>query len=118
MPVIMYGIYNISESHSSPSHDFELTTFSMMTQPLFLSAFRPVAAPTSRLVTRLGTQSARRWASSSAQPSTLIEDKENGFGFIRHNERPPKPRSVGVTEIRGPYYSAMGKRYLSDVFET
>jgi hypothetical protein len=47
----------------------------------------------------------------------MLED-ENGFGFIRHNNRPPKPRNVGVTEIRGPYYSAMGKRYLEDVLET
>lgn len=48
----------------------------------------------------------------------LLEDKEKGFGFVRHNSRPPKPRSVGVTEIRGPYYSVMGKRYLQDVLET
>jgi phosphosulfolactate synthase (CoM biosynthesis protein A) len=24
----------------------------------------------------------------------------------------------GVTEIRGPYYSVMGKRYLADILET
>jgi phosphosulfolactate synthase (CoM biosynthesis protein A) len=47
----------------------------------------------------------------------MLED-EHGFGFIRHNPRPPKPRKVGVTEIRGPYYSVMGKRYLQDVLET
>lgn len=47
----------------------------------------------------------------------MLEDKD-AFGFIRHNARPPKPRKVGVTEIRGPYYSAMGKRYLQDVLET
>ncbi len=34
------------------------------------------------------------------------------------NERPPKPRTRGVTEIRGPYYTVMGKRYLEDVLET
>jgi phosphosulfolactate synthase (CoM biosynthesis protein A) len=38
--------------------------------------------------------------------------------FLRVNERPGKPRHRGVTEIRGPYYSAMGKRYLADVLET
>ncbi|KAK1773792.1 hypothetical protein QBC45DRAFT_426749 [Copromyces sp. CBS 386.78] len=48
---------------------------------------------------------------SSTKPKTMLEDK-NAFGFVRHNPRPPKPRKVGVTEIRGPYYSAMGKRYL------
>lgn len=55
----------------------------------------------------------------SVEPKSkiLLEDSK-GLGFIRHNERPPKPRSVGVTEIRGPYYSAMGKRYLSDILET
>ncbi|KAK4033385.1 Phosphosulfolactate synthase [Parachaetomium inaequale] len=47
----------------------------------------------------------------------MLED-ESGFGFVRHNTRPPKPRKVGVTEIRGPYYSTMGKRYLQDVLET
>jgi phosphosulfolactate synthase (CoM biosynthesis protein A) len=40
------------------------------------------------------------------------------FSFIRMNERPGKPRSKGVTEIRGPYYTVMGKRYLEDVLET
>lgn len=51
-------------------------------------------------------------------PGILLEDKENGYGFVRHNPRPTKPRSAGVTEIRGPYYSAMGKSYFSDVLET
>lgn len=36
---------------------------------------------------------------------TLLQDKKNGFGFARSNPRPPKPRSKGVTEIRGPYYT-------------
>jgi phosphosulfolactate synthase (CoM biosynthesis protein A) len=40
------------------------------------------------------------------------------FSFIRMNERQSKPRSRGVTEIRGPYYTVMGKRYLEDVLET
>ncbi|KAF6829116.1 sulfonate biosynthesis enzyme [Colletotrichum plurivorum] len=51
------------------------------------------------------------------QPKAMLED-ENGFGFIRHNTRDPKPRRKSVTEIRGPYYSVMGKRYLQDVLET
>ncbi len=45
-------------------------------------------------------------------------EQQDGFGFARHNPRPPKPRKIGVTEIRGPYYSAIGKRYLQDVFDT
>jgi phosphosulfolactate synthase (CoM biosynthesis protein A) len=46
--------------------------------------------------------------------------KESGraFPFIQLNERERKPRSRGITEIRGPYYTPMGKRYLQDVLET
>lgn len=45
-------------------------------------------------------------------------DKDRAFSFLNINQRQPKPRSVGVTEIRGPYYTPMGKRYLQDVLET
>jgi phosphosulfolactate synthase (CoM biosynthesis protein A) len=34
------------------------------------------------------------------------------------NQPPAKPRERGLTEIRGPYYSAFGKRHLEDVLET
>jgi phosphosulfolactate synthase (CoM biosynthesis protein A) len=40
------------------------------------------------------------------------------FPFLRVNEREAKPRKRGLTEIRGPYYSAIGRRYLEDLFET
>src|SRR5437016_5085760 len=40
------------------------------------------------------------------------------FAFLKVNQRPAKPRSRGVTEIRGPYYTPMGKRYLADILET
>ncbi len=43
---------------------------------------------------------------------------ERAFGFLRYNTRPAKPRSRGLTEIRGPYYSVMGENYLSDVLTT
>ncbi len=43
---------------------------------------------------------------------------DRGFTFIHMNEREEKPRSRGITEIRGPYYTPMGKRYLEDVLET
>ena len=43
---------------------------------------------------------------------------DKAFSFLRRNRRQPKPRDRGVTEIRGPYYSVMGKRYLGDVLET
>jgi phosphosulfolactate synthase (CoM biosynthesis protein A) len=40
------------------------------------------------------------------------------FRFLWTNQRPGKPRTRAVTEIRGPYYSTMGARYLADVLET
>jgi phosphosulfolactate synthase (CoM biosynthesis protein A) len=40
------------------------------------------------------------------------------FAFLKLNERGPKPRVRGVTEIRGPYYTPMGTHYLQDVLET
>jgi phosphosulfolactate synthase (CoM biosynthesis protein A) len=40
------------------------------------------------------------------------------FDFLQLNERDRKPRSRGLTEIRGPYYTPMGKRYLEDILET
>src|SRR5215211_2925034 len=45
-------------------------------------------------------------------------ESKRAFDFLRMNEREAKPRSRGATEIRGTYYSAMAKRYLSDVLET
>ncbi len=44
--------------------------------------------------------------------------QERAFSFLKVNERLPKPRTRGVTEIRGPYYTVMGKRYLQDILET
>lgn len=46
------------------------------------------------------------------------ERSERAFSFIRLNERGAKPRTRGITEFRGPYYSPMGKRYLEDILET
>jgi len=43
---------------------------------------------------------------------------DRAFPFIRLNQRQAKPRTLGITEIRGPYYSPMGKRYLQDILET
>lgn len=50
------------------------------------------------------------------QPRDNVD--ERAFAFLRVNERETKPRNRGVTEIRGPYYTPMGKRYLEDVLET
>src|SRR5512136_2469285 len=46
------------------------------------------------------------------------QNDARAFSFLRINERQGKPRKQGVTEIRGPYYSPMGKRYLEDILET
>jgi len=50
--------------------------------------------------------------------TTDTKSIDRTFAFLRTNDRPPKPRKRGITEIRGPYYSVMGKRYLEDVLET
>ena len=42
---------------------------------------------------------------------------ERAFDFVQHNRRLEKPRTRGVTEIRGPYYSVVGRRYLEDLLE-
>jgi phosphosulfolactate synthase (CoM biosynthesis protein A) len=47
-----------------------------------------------------------------------MSSDDRAFSFIPLNRRAEKPRSRGVTEIRGPYYSAIGRRYLEDLFET
>jgi phosphosulfolactate synthase (CoM biosynthesis protein A) len=46
------------------------------------------------------------------------QTSERAFDFIHLNSRESKPRARGLTEIRGPYYSPMGPRYLTDVLET
>ena len=42
----------------------------------------------------------------------------SSFSFIRSNVRPSKPRTRGMTEIRGSYYTVVGPSYLRDVLET
>jgi phosphosulfolactate synthase (CoM biosynthesis protein A) len=40
------------------------------------------------------------------------------FACVPVNARAAKPRTRGITEIRGPYYSAIGPHYLEDIFAT
>jgi phosphosulfolactate synthase (CoM biosynthesis protein A) len=47
----------------------------------------------------------------------MARDDELAFAFLRLNQREEKPRQRGLTEIRGPYYSALGPRYLRDLLE-
>ncbi|MGE5249497.1 MAG: phosphosulfolactate synthase [Bacteroidota bacterium] len=49
---------------------------------------------------------------------TTTKSEERTFSFLRVNERQPKPRTRGVTEIRGPYYAPMGRHYLEDILDT
>ncbi|HOJ56886.1 MAG TPA: phosphosulfolactate synthase [Phycisphaerae bacterium] len=51
-------------------------------------------------------------------PPSTQSAPDRAFAFLKINDLPTKPRAVGITEIRGPYYSVMGKRYLQDVLET
>ena len=43
---------------------------------------------------------------------------DRAFSFLPVNDRDGKPRRRGLTEIRGPYYTPMGERYLRDILET
>jgi len=50
--------------------------------------------------------------------SKAWHEQERAFSWVKRNDRQGKPRTKGITEIRGPYYSVMGPRYLEDVLET
>jgi phosphosulfolactate synthase (CoM biosynthesis protein A) len=39
------------------------------------------------------------------------------FAFVPTNPRPGKPRTRGLTEIRGPYYTPVGPHYLGDLLD-
>jgi phosphosulfolactate synthase (CoM biosynthesis protein A) len=54
----------------------------------------------------------------TAGPRSSTTMSPRAFGAIPMNDRPGKPRRVGLTEIRGPYYTPMGPRYLEDILET
>lgn len=41
-----------------------------------------------------------------------------GFDWLQRNDRPAKPRKVGMTEIRAAYYSNFGLSYFKDILET
>ena len=51
-------------------------------------------------------------------PDSSHQPDQRAFAFLRLNDRPAKPRARGVTEMRGPYYTPMGRRYLEDLLET
>src|SRR6266496_6437141 len=82
---------------SPPNFSIEHGTARSTRQPLALRATFP------------------KWVMKTKSKSRL---PERGFPFLRVNEREGKPRKRGLTEIRGPYYSVVGRRYLEDLFET
>lgn len=53
-----------------------------------------------------------------------MTDKKNfitnpvAFEWLQRNERPSKPRKLGMTEIRAAYYSNFGLSYFKDILET
>lgn len=98
----------------------------MASRQLARTAFRGAASTASPAAPRLTSLPCRARPLSSTAPlhgndtsqPILLQDKDNGLGFVRSNKKPAKPRSTSVTEIRGPYYSAYGKRHLQDLLET
>ena len=50
--------------------------------------------------------------------ATVQVADERAFSFLGMNERHGKPRTEGITEIRGPYYTPMGRRSLEDIVDT
>ena len=50
--------------------------------------------------------------------TTMQIADERAFSFLRVNERQRKPRTEGITEIRGPYYTPMGRHCLGDILDT
>ncbi|HEX3357513.1 MAG TPA: phosphosulfolactate synthase [Tepidisphaeraceae bacterium] len=51
-------------------------------------------------------------------PKSHPVQSDRPLPFLKTNPRSPKPRTRALTEIRGPYYSPMGPRYLADLLET
>ena len=54
-------------------------------------------------------------SATNHQPHGQTSDR--AFDFIHLNPRDDKPRTRGLTEIRGPYYSPMGPHYLNDLLD-
>ena len=50
--------------------------------------------------------------------ATVQAADERAFSFLKVNERQRKPRTEGITEIRGPYYTPMGRHCLEAILDT
>lgn len=51
----------------------------------------------------------------STTASRLSSKHNNAFTFLPSNVLPAKPRSYGLTEIRGPYYTPVTQTYLDEL---
>jgi phosphosulfolactate synthase (CoM biosynthesis protein A) len=49
---------------------------------------------------------------------TSTSTDELAFSFLRSSHRPSKPRTRGITEIRGSYYTVMPERALREILDT
>jgi phosphosulfolactate synthase (CoM biosynthesis protein A) len=45
----------------------------------------------------------------------MTDTPSNSLPFLRRNARATKPRRVGLTEVRGPYYDTFGPSYVEDL---
>jgi phosphosulfolactate synthase (CoM biosynthesis protein A) len=48
---------------------------------------------------------------------TNHDDTDRTLPFLRQNELSRRPRTIGLTEVRGPYYSIIGPRALADLLD-
>ena len=55
---------------------------------------------------RVSAPSSRADVGSNSRVAAFEE--ERAFAFLEINQRQEKPRTAGLTEIRGPYYTPMG----------
>ncbi len=59
----------------------------------------------------------RRVASSEFKQRLSISMEDKTFGFVQIDELESKPRSGGVIEVRGPYYTPVTYGYLKDLLD-
>ena len=65
-----------------------------------------------------GRQTSRKRVGRAKPATRGPGDAGRAFDFLELNRRDTKPRERGVTEIRGPYYTVLGRNYLADLFAT
>ena len=66
----------------------------------------------------VATHSAASGKAPAGRAPTERAPAERAFSFLPVNVRQGKPRTRGITEIRGPYYTPLGTRALRDILET